>query len=93
MKTIFLFITILFAQISFAQTCTHEKKQGLQMFVFSAPGTYKSLGKVKVKLALTGEPKELLNTLIKKTLKEYKEANAILITSENFSEAEAIVLP
>jgi hypothetical protein len=70
---------------------TVDQKQGLYIFMLSKPvAEYEYLGSVKKSLAWTGQPEEMLNSMIKKVKKDYPDANGIIFTSVNMERADAI---
>lgn len=72
-------------------TATVEQKQGLYIFILSKPTTeYNYLGSVKKNVAWSGKPEEMLNSMIKKMLKEYPKADAIIFTNLQMDMADAI---
>lgn len=70
---------------------TVEQMDGLYVFIQSKPDAENEyLGSVKKSLALTGNPEEMLNAMIKKVKKEYPNANGIIFTSVSMDKADAI---
>jgi hypothetical protein len=68
-----------------------EQQQGVYIFMLSNPtSTYEYLGSVKKGIAWTGQPDEMLNSMIKKIKKEYPNADAIIFTSIDMDKADAI---
>lgn len=73
-------------------SATVEQKQGLYIFIMSKPSLqYDYLGSVKKGLALTGQPEEMINSMIKKVKKEYPKADGIIFTSIELDKADAII--
>lgn len=80
-----------FTTISDKGSAKAEQQQGLYIFMFSKPTTeYEYLGSVKKGMALTGQPEEMLNSMIKKVKKEYPKAEGIVFTSVAMDKADAI---
>lgn len=68
-----------------------EQMDGLYIFIKSKPVAENDyLGSVKKSLALTGNPEEMLNSMIKKVKKEYPSADGIIFTSVSMDKADAI---
>ncbi len=68
-----------------------EQKEGYYIFLLSKPvQKTEYLGSVKKGMALSGEPEEMLNSIIKKVKKEYPKADAIIFTSIDMSKADAV---
>lgn len=69
-----------------------DKEKSLFIFVNSMPvSTYESIGKVKAGMTMTGTYQQLKSNLINKTLKNYPEAEGIIIDVEdNCASAEVI---
>ncbi len=74
-------------------TAIVEQKEGLYIFMLSKPVVeFDYLGSVKKGLALTGQPGEMLNSMIKKVKKEYPTADGIIFTSMSMDKADAVLL-
>lgn len=73
-------------------TATISQEKGLYLFVESKPNfEYIELGNVKAGLTFSGQYNELKNEIIKKTLKNYPGANALIFNTEkDCSQAIAI---
>ncbi len=70
---------------------TVERREGLYIYIMSKPkADNEYLGSVKKNLALTGEPEEMLNSMIKKVKKEYPQAEGIIFTTVAMDKADAI---
>lgn len=71
-----------------------DQEQGIFIFIRSKPASnYKFLGKVNMpEVVWNGRPKEMINTAIRRTLKQYPEANGVIFQSENFGKVEAVKL-
>ena len=70
---------------------TVEQKEGLYIFICSKPtAEYEYLGSVKKSMALSGQPAEMLNSMIKKVKKDYPKADGIIFTSPDMDKADAI---
>lgn len=69
-----------------------NQEKGLYLFVESKPNfEYVELGNVKAGLTFSGQYNELKNEIIKKTLKNYPGANALIFNTEkDCSQAIAI---
>lgn len=68
-----------------------DQQQGLYIFILSKPTTeYDYLGSVKKGLAWTGQPGEMLNSMIKKVKKDYPKADGIIFTAIDMDKADAI---
>ncbi len=68
-----------------------NQEQGLYIFIQSKPVTeYNYLGTVKKSIAWTGQPEEMLNSLIKKVKKEHPTADGIIFTSADMDKADAV---
>lgn len=73
------------------EKATVEQMEGLYVFIKSKPTAENDyLGSVKKSLALTGNPEEMLNAMIKKVKKEYPNADGIIFTSVSMDKADAI---
>lgn len=71
--------------------CKAEQREGYYIFILSKPiAEYEFLGTVKKNIALTGQPNEMINGILKKVKKEYPKADGIIFTSADFEKAEAI---
>lgn len=80
-----------FQTVADKSDATVEQREGLYVFVMSKPkAANEYLGTVKKSLALTGEPEEMLNSMIKKVKKEYPEAEGIIFTTIAMDKADAI---
>ena len=90
MKTLLLSLTaILF--LSAPQTANVETREGVSIFYLSKPtGKYTTVASFKVKQQFTGEPKEQIETALKKLHKEYPSADGLIFTDVNMQLAEAI---
>ncbi len=72
-------------------SATVDQKQGLYIFLLSKPtAEYEYLGSVKKGLAWTGQPDEMLNSMIKKVKKDYPKADGIVFTTIDMDKADAI---
>lgn len=73
-------------------TAEVEYVSGVYVFNQSTPVMeYEFLGKVNMpEIKMTGKPKEMTNTAIKRVLKQYPEADGIIFQSENMSKVDAI---
>lgn len=72
-------------------TAEVEQQQGLYIFIQNKPVlTYDYLGSVKKTLAWSGQPGEMLNSMIKKVKKDYPSADAIIFTTVSMDKADAI---
>lgn len=70
---------------------TVERRDGLYVYIMAKPKSDNEyLGSVKKSLALTGEPEEMLNSMIKKVKKEYPQAEGIIFTTVAMDKADAI---
>lgn len=68
-----------------------DQIEGLYIFIQCRPSAeYDYLGSVKKSLAWSGNPKEMLNSMIKKVKKDYPQANGIIFTSIDMDKADAI---
>lgn len=97
MKKIFLgLITVLFLFTAFTiisdkGSATVDQKEGLYIFILSKPtAEYEYLGSVKKSLSWTGQPEEMLNSMIKKVKNEYPKADGIIFTTLGMSKADAV---
>lgn len=72
-------------------SATVEKIDGLYVFMLSEPiNEYEVLGTIKKRIALTGQPREMLNSMIKKAKKQYPQSDAIIFTAVAMDELKAI---
>lgn len=90
-------ILLLLSVSSFAQEADKslakaDIQQGLYIFMLSKPvSEYEYLGSLHKKgLVWTGQPKEMLNIMIRRTKREYPEADAIVITNLSMDMADVI---
>lgn len=68
-----------------------DQKEGLYIFMLCKPKSeYKYLGSVKKAISWTGQPGEMLNSMIKKVKNNYPEANGIIFTSVDMDRVDAI---
>ena len=68
-----------------------EQQQGLYLFMFSKPTSeYEYLGSVKKSIAWTGQPTEMLNSMIKKIKRDFPLADGVIFTSADMDKADAI---
>lgn len=98
-KSIFTILAVVFVLMSFASfnnnkgNATVDQQEGLYIFMLSKPASeYDYLGSVKKGMALTGQPKEMLNSMIKKVKKDYPTANGIVFTTIQMEKADAIFI-
>lgn len=69
-----------------------EQIEGKYIFILSKPTQqYKYLGSVKKTISLTGQPQELINSIVKKVKKEYPTADGIIFKDLELSSADAIM--
>ncbi|MEI8202563.1 MAG: hypothetical protein WCH34_06095 [Bacteroidota bacterium] len=74
-------------------TAIVDQKEGLYIFMLCKPVVeFDYLGSVKKGLALTGQPGEMLNSMIKKVKKDYPTADGIIFTSISMDKADAVLL-
>ena len=72
-------------------TAEAEQQQGLYIFILNKPVlTYDYLGSVKKTLAWSGQPEEMLNSMIKKVKKDHPNADGIIFTTVSMDKADAI---
>lgn len=72
-------------------TAEVEQQQGLYVFIQTKPVlTYDYLGSVKKTLAWSGQPEEMLNSMIKKVKKDHPNADGIIFTTVSMDKADAI---
>ncbi len=94
MKYLFLICIISltsFIAISEKNAATVEQEQGINIFIKCKPvAEYKYLGTIKKGFALTGQPDEMLNSMIKKCKKEFPESDGIIFTSVDFDKADCV---
>jgi len=65
--------------------------QGLSIFILSTPAaTYDYLGSETKKISITGEPGEMLNSMIKKIKKNYPTADGVIFTDVAMKKGDAI---
>jgi hypothetical protein len=69
-----------------------DQEQGLYIFIRSKPaGDYKFLGKVNMpEIVWNGKPKEMMNIAVRRSRKQFPEANGIIFQSESFDKVEAV---
>jgi len=68
-----------------------EQQQGIYIFMLSKPAAaYDYQGSIKKTLAWTGQPAEMLNSMIKKCKKDFPTANGIIFTSIDMGKADCI---
>lgn len=73
------------------QTANVETREGVSIFYLSKPvNKYTTVASFKVKQQFTGEPKEQIETALKKLHKEYPQADGLIFTDVNMQLAEAI---
>jgi hypothetical protein len=73
-------------------SATVEQKQGLYVFMLCKPTVdYEYLGSVKKGIAWTGQPEEMLNSMLNKVKKDYPQADGIVFTSIAMDKADAIL--
>lgn len=67
-------------------------KNKVYIFIRSKPLTeYEFLGKVNMpEVVWTGRPREMMNIAVKRTVKQFPKADAIVIQSDNFGNVDAI---
>lgn len=99
MKSSILIVTILLflsfpalAQEGDKSLAKADIQQGLYIFMLSKPvSDYDYLGSIHKKgLVWSGQPKEMLNIMIRRAKKEYPEADAIVITNIAMDMADVI---
>lgn len=67
-----------------------EQKEGIYIFILSKPvQEAQYLGSVKKGMAWTGQPEEMLNSMMKKMKKEYPSADALVFTTIGMDKADA----
>jgi hypothetical protein len=80
-----------FTIISDKGSASVDQKEGLYIFILSKPTVeYDYLGSVTKLLAWSGQPEEMLNSMIKKVKKAYPKANGIIFTNIAMDKADAI---
>lgn len=80
-----------FKMLSDKGSATVDQKEEIYIFICSKPtAEYEYLGSVKKTLAWSGQPDEMLNSMIKKVKKEYPKAEGIIFTSIAMDKADAI---
>ena len=85
------FFLTAFVFISDKGSATVDQQQGLYIFMLSKPtAEYEYLGSVKKGLAFTGQPNEMLNSMIKKVKKDFPNAEGIIFTAIGMDKADAI---
>lgn len=68
-----------------------SSEQGVYIFVQCKPvAEYEYLGTIKKSVALTGEPSEMLNAMLKKLKKDFPAADGIIFTSADMDKADAV---
>ena len=68
-----------------------DQQQGLYIFLLSKPvADFEYLGSVKKSIGWTGQPEEMLNSIIKKVKKEYPKADGVVFTTIAMDKADAI---
>lgn len=68
-----------------------EQREGIYIFICSKPATgYDYLGSVKKSFAITGQPDEMLNSMIKKAKKDFPTCQGIIFTSAAMDKADCI---
>lgn len=67
-------------------------QQGLYIFMLSKPANeYEYLGSIKKGgFVISGQPKEMLNIMIRRTKKDYPDADAIIITTLSMDMADVV---
>jgi hypothetical protein len=70
-----------------------EQQKGVYIFICSKPANeFEYLGSVSKSFGLTGQPKEMLNSILKKVKKDYPQANGVIFTSIQMDKADAILI-
>lgn len=65
--------------------------RGVNIFMYSEPvGEFEYLGTIKISLAITGQPKEMINMALNKLAKQFPQANGIMFTDDQMEKADAI---
>jgi hypothetical protein len=73
------------------QSANVEAREGVSIFYLSKPvNKYTTVASFKVKQQFTGEPKEQIETALKKLHKEYPSAAGLIFIDVNMQQAEAI---
>lgn len=90
--TILLFNIFMYCYVAAADVTTKpQMKQGIYVIINSeCNNKFNYLGTVKASTFLVDDPKNLLNTLLQKAKKDYPKCNAIIITEDDYSKADAI---
>lgn len=90
-------ILLLFSAPSFAQEADKslakaDIQQGLYIYMLSKPvSEYEYLGSIKKGgFVISGQPKEMLNIMIRRTKRDYPDADAIIITTLSMDMADVI---
>jgi hypothetical protein len=72
---------------------TIQNIEGLQIYICAAPGAkFTYIATIKKGFAITGEPEEMIKSMIKKCKKNYPGANALIFKNLALDEADAIFL-
>lgn len=70
---------------------TVEQQEGVYIFILSKPvAEYEYLGTVVVKATWSGEATEIIDKMIKKTKKDYPNAQGIIFTDTGLGKADVI---
>lgn len=89
--TLSIVVLTAFTIVSDKGSATVDQKEGLYVFLLSKPTAENEyLGSVEKGFALTGQPEEMLNSMIKKVKKKYPKANGIVFTNLDMDKADAI---
>jgi hypothetical protein len=69
-----------------------DQEQGLYIFIRSKPASnYKFLGKVNMpEVVWSGKPGEMMNIAVRRSRRQFPEANGIIFQSESFDKVEAV---
>lgn len=96
MKKILLFLSCIFIFsaykiISEKNSAIVEQEEGINIFIKSKPvAEYEYLGSVKKGMALSGQPEEMFNSMVKKCKKEFPSANGLIFTSIGLDKADCV---
>lgn len=96
MKKIILIFAVSILVFSFTEIINKnsamvDQEQGIYIFVKSKPTfQYKYLGSLTIDISLTGQPNEMLKTMLKKTKKQYPQADGIIFTSNDMDKVDCI---
>ena len=72
-------------------TAEANQMQGITLFCLSKPvAKYTYLGSVKIRVAWTGQPEEMLNIALRKIKKDYPAAEGVIFTTPNMDQADVI---